>query len=269
MPGYNARGEIVAVHKAKVRQRVIAYLCASLGMKRTDIMPYKHIFFDLDHTLWDFEANSAETLQDLYEAFALSERGIPDFTSFHQTYASHNERLWERYRNGYISREDLRWKRMWHTLLDFKIGDQQLVQDFSNQYLQILPTKTHLFPDTIEILEYLKEKKYPIHLITNGFEETQHRKMHHSGISQYFTCIITSEGAGSLKPQPRIFEYALQQSNCLPADALMVGDALEVDILGAHNAGIHQVYFNPAKPATGEFQPTYSIQRLAELKHIL
>lgn len=238
-------------------------------MKGINMMPYKQIFFDLDHTLWDFETNSAETLHDLYNEFALHEKGIPDFGSFHRTYAAHNDKLWERFRNGFISREDLRWKRMWHTLLDFKIGDQQLVQDFSKQYLQILPTKTHLFPDTVEVLQYLKEKQYPVHLITNGFEETQHLKLQHSGIKDYFTCIITSESAGSLKPHAGIFEYAMQQTACKPDEALMIGDTLEVDILGAKNAGIHQIYFNPAKPATEAIQPTYSIQSLAEIMQII
>lgn len=232
-------------------------------------MPYKQIFFDLDHTLWDFEANSEETLQDLYETFGLRKRGVADFAGFYKIYSAHNDRLWERFRNGYITREDLRWKRMWHTLLDFKIWDQQLVQDFSKQYLQILPTKTRLFPDTIEVLEYLKEKGYPVHLITNGFEETQHLKLRHSGITDYFTCVVTSESAGCLKPHAGIFEYALQQTGCLPSEALMIGDTLEVDILGARDAGIHQVYFNPARPANGGIRPTYSIKRLAELKGIL
>lgn len=232
-------------------------------------MQYKQIFFDLDHTLWDFETNSAETLQDLYKSFGLEKMGVSDFTNFYKTYSIHNERLWERFRNGYINREDLRWKRVWHTLLDFKIGDMQLVQDFSKQYLQILPTKTNLFPDTLEVLDYLKDKKYPVHLITNGFEETQHLKLQHSGINGYFTQVITSESANSLKPHPAIFEYALRQTSCSPSDAIMIGDALEVDILGARNAGIHQVYFNPAKPATEAIRPTYSIQNLAELKQIL
>lgn len=232
-------------------------------------MPYKQIFFDLDHTLWDFEANSQETLQDLYEHYGLKERGVPDFPAFYTVYAAHNEKLWERFRNGYVTREELRWKRMWHTLLDFKIGDQQLVRDFSERYLEILPTKTHLFPDTLEVLDYLKGKAYPIHLITNGFEETQHSKLRHSGITDYFTCIVTSESAGSLKPHAGIFEFALNKTNCLPTEALMIGDALEVDIKGAHQAGIHQVYFNPFGLQTGTFQPTYNIGKLAELKDIL
>lgn len=231
-------------------------------------MAYKQIFFDLDHTLWDFEMNSRECLQDMFGEFSLQQRGIPDFGAFHQSYAGHNQRMWERFRKGYITREELRWKRLFHTLLDFRIGDQRLVRDLSVRYLELLPTKTHLFPDTVEVLDYLKAKGYPLHLITNGFEETQHLKLRHSGIGGYFTCIVTSESAGCLKPQREIFEHALNRSRCAANEAIMIGDTLEVDIEGARNAGIDQVYFNPAKPPKG-IRPTYTIQRLSALRDIL
>jgi putative hydrolase of the HAD superfamily len=231
-------------------------------------MPYKQIFFDLDHTLWDFETNSKESLRDMFAEFSLQQRGIPDFAAFHQSYCGHNKRMWERFRKGYISREELRWKRLFHTLLDFRIGDQRLVQELSIRYLELLPTKTHLFPDTVEVLDYLKNKSYPLHLITNGFQETQLLKLKHSGIDTYFSCMITSETAGCLKPQREIFEHALKETCCSAAEALMIGDTLEVDIAGARNAGIDQVYFNPAIPP-GDIQPTYTIQTLAALKDIL
>jgi putative hydrolase of the HAD superfamily len=231
-------------------------------------MAYKQIFFDLDHTLWDFEMNSRECLQDMFGEFCLEGRGVPGFGAFHESYVGHNERMWERFRKGYITREELRWKRLFHTLLDFRIGDQRLVQDLSVRYLELLPTKTHLFPDTVEVLDYLKAKGYPLHLITNGFEETQHLKLKHSGIGDYFTCIVTSESAGCLKPQREIFEHALRQSCCAANEAIMIGDTLEVDIEGARNAGIDQVYFNPARPAKG-IRPTYTIQRLSALRDIL
>jgi putative hydrolase of the HAD superfamily len=231
-------------------------------------MAYKHIFFDLDHTLWDFEANAKRTLESIYHQHELAAKGIATFEEFHTTYSVHNERLWERFRNGYIKREELRWKRMWLTLLDFKITDELLTHAISDRFLEILPTQKTLFPGALEILEYLTAKKYPLHLITNGFEVTQHLKLRHAGIDKFFTLVITSEMAKSLKPHREIFDYALQKAGCLPAEALMIGDTLEVDIAGAQNAGIDQVYFNPAKPANG-LQPTYTIQCLHELKHIL
>ncbi|TAM99682.1 MAG: noncanonical pyrimidine nucleotidase, YjjG family [Chitinophagaceae bacterium] len=231
-------------------------------------MPYKQIFFDLDHTLWDFETNSKETLEDMFYEFGLHEKGIPDFTTFHQTYIIHNTKMWERFRKGYINRDELRWKRMWLTLLDYKIANDQLVEDISRRYLEALPTKTNLFPDTIEVLDYLTEKKYPLHLITNGFEKTQQQKITHSHIDHYFTYMITSEAAGSLKPNRGIFDYALQKAACRAKDALMIGDALDVDILGAQNAGIDQAYYAPEKPSDG-IQPTFYISSLSELKRIL
>lgn len=231
-------------------------------------MQYKHIFFDLDHTLWDFETNARETLQQIYEQYALSARGIATFGEFHVRYSFHNEILWERFRKGYISRDLLRWKRMYVTLLDFKIANEPLAKDMSEQFLEILPTRTHLFPHTIELLDYLRSKQYPMHLITNGFELTQQRKLDHSGLAPYFTHLITSEKAGSLKPNRAIFDYALGKVNIPAGEALMVGDTFEVDIIGAMEAGMDQAYFNPAVPVKGK-QPTYTIGTLKELIALL
>ncbi|HWN88908.1 MAG TPA: hypothetical protein VNM35_07590, partial [Chitinophagaceae bacterium] len=127
-------------------------------------MKYRHLFFDLDHTLWDFEANARVTLLELYNTLQLEQRGIHDFDLFHKNYLTHNEKLWERYRNGFIKQEELRVKRMWLALLDFKIADELLAKQLSVQFLDLLPTRTILFPYAIEILEYLTNKKYQLHL---------------------------------------------------------------------------------------------------------
>src|SRR6266853_6003631 len=119
---------------------------------------YQHLFFDLDHTLWDFEANAKATLRELHTTMQLEERGVDDFDKFHKNYITHNEKLWERYRNGYIKQEELRVKRMWLTLLDFKIADEELAKELSIRFLDLLPTRTILFPYTKEILQYLKDK---------------------------------------------------------------------------------------------------------------
>ncbi|RBL93416.1 YjjG family noncanonical pyrimidine nucleotidase [Chitinophaga flava] len=231
-------------------------------------MKYKHLFFDLDHTLWDFETNERETLLELYNNHNLANREVPTFEAFHASYQGHNERLWERFRKGFINRNELRDKRFRLTLLDFKIGDEKLCQSLALQFLDILPNKKVLFPETIETLDYLVAKNYPMHMITNGFEETQLRKMKNSGIEHYFTHIITSEVAGSLKPYPAIFEYAIAQAGTTAAESIMVGDAMELDIKGAHGVGMDQVYFNPAKPPV-DFTPTYTIGHLKELREIL
>jgi putative hydrolase of the HAD superfamily len=231
-------------------------------------MKYKHIFFDLDHTLWDFETNSYQTLEELYHTFNLAGRGVPAFEAFYKSYVIHNDKLWDRFRKGFITRNDLRSKRFSLTLLDFKIGDEKLSQALSEKFLQVLPFKTALFPYTIEVLEYLTAKNYPLHMITNGFEETQLLKMRNAKIDHFFTHIITSEVAGSLKPYREIFDYAITKAAATATDCVMIGDALELDIVGAFNAGMDQIYFNPKIPAT-TMQPTHSISCLSELKAIL
>jgi len=228
---------------------------------------YRHLFFDLDHTLWDFEANSKATLKELHTALQLNERGVDDFDLFHKNYLQHNEKLWERYRNGYIKQEELRVKRMWLSLLDFKIADDELAQEMSVRFLDMLPTRTMLFPYTKEILEYLQDKGYILHLITNGFEKTQHNKLMYSGLRHFFKEVITSEGSGSLKPNKEIFEFALQRSNANAGESIMIGDSIEVDIVGAKNAGIDQVYVNHLG-IEPEIKPTYAVTSLKELERI-
>jgi len=230
---------------------------------------YDHVFFDLDHTLWDFDTNSRETLAEIYSEAGLAALGVADFQSFLQTYSHHNVILWDRFRKGFISREDLRWKRMWRTLIEFQITDEPLAKKLSERYLEILPTKPHLFQDTISVLDYLRDKGYPLHLITNGFEKTQHAKLKYSGIAHYFTHIITSEAAGIMKPHAPIFDYAMQQAGTMAHHCVMIGDTLDADILGGNNAGMDTIYFNPQVPADGEILPTYIIQSLHELKALL
>jgi len=235
-------------------------------------MQYKHLFFDLDHTLWDFEANSHQTLKELYLVLNLREKGIEDFDLFHKNYLAHNDKLWDRYRNGYIKVDELRWKRMWLSLLDFKIADEPLARQMGNIFLDLLPTRNILFPYTTEILDYLTDKNYHLHLITNGFEKTQHSKLKYSGLDKYFIEVITSEGSNSLKPKKEIFEYAFQKTGANPAESIMIGDAIDVDILGALNAGIDQVHVNhltkEAVPVINDQFPTYTVYSLRELEEI-
>lgn len=232
-------------------------------------MKYHHIFFDLDHTLWDFETNSRDTLHDLYHELQLASLGVADFEHFHQTYHHHNTIFWDRFRKGFVTREELRWKRMWRTLLDYKIASEPLAHQMSDRYLEILPTKKNLFPDTIEILDYLTKKSYPIHLITNGFEKTQHAKLEYSGIKHYFSHIITSEAAGIMKPHVAIFEFALQTTGATADHSIMIGDTLDADIEGGNRAGIDTVFFNPNGDPISAIIPTYTIQKLSELKQWL
>lgn len=230
-------------------------------------MKYRHIFFDLDHTLWDFDANSRQTLEELYLFFELQTRGVHTFDIFFQHYTAHNEKLWDRFRKGFIKMDDLRWKRMWLTLLEFKIGNEKLAREMAARFLDLLPTRKLLFPYTVEILTYLTNKGYRLHLITNGFEQIQHNKLKNSGIHSYFIEVITSEGSSFVKPNKEIFEYAFQKTNALPEESIMIGDNVEADIQGGINAGIDQIYVNHLniEPAV---QPTYTVYSLKELENI-
>lgn len=228
---------------------------------------YKHLFFDLDHTIWDFDTNAKETLTDIYLP-ALQERVGASFDDFYQKYLHHNAHLWARYEAGFIGVEELKWKRMWRTLLDFKVADEALSKKMSVDFLEILPTKKAVFPYTFEILEYLTDKGYHLHLITNGFEKTQRMKLTNSGLDVFFKQVITSEASNSLKPKKEIFEYAMQQAGALPVHSIMLGDNQAADIQGAINAGIDQVFVNHIKEPL-KVQPTYTITHLKELETIL
>lgn len=229
--------------------------------------PYQHLFFDLDHTLWDFELNAKEALHDLYLSHQLANRGIADFETFFLQYAYHNERLWDRYTKGFIKQEELRWKRMWLAMLDFKIADEPLAKLLAVEFLAILPTKKKLFPYTLEILHYLKNKNYQMHLVTNGFESVQHHKIKESNLAIFFNQVITSEASNSLKPNKEIFDYAMNQAGARASESIMIGDNQEADIKGGMNAGLDTIFVNhlKVKPIV---KATYTIEHLKELESI-
>ncbi len=228
---------------------------------------YKHLFFDLDHTLWDFDSNAKTSLTELYAEFDLPQQINVAFDDFYQKYLYHNQLLWERYHNGFISADDLKWKRMWRTLLDFKIANEPLARSLSDKFLEILPTQKEVFPHTFEILDYLKNKQYDLHLITNGFEKTQWTKLRNSGLDRYFTHVITSEASNSLKPKKEIFDYAMDKAGATLSESIMLGDNLQADIGGAINAGMDCIFVNHINAST-DIKPTYIITHLKELEQI-
>ncbi|HEX6335282.1 MAG TPA: YjjG family noncanonical pyrimidine nucleotidase [Flavisolibacter sp.] len=232
-------------------------------------MKYRHVFFDLDHTLWDFDANAKATLEQLHIDLDLVSKGVHDFEMFHKNYLAHNEKLWARYRKGFIRQDELRLKRMWLTLLDFHIADEALARQLSELFLQLLPTRTILFPDTIEVLEYLRSRGYGMHLITNGFEKTQHSKLRTSGLDRFFRVVVTSECSNSLKPDEAIFRFAMDKTGAVASESIMVGDSIEVDIEGAMKVGMDQVHVNYNNADIQQVQPTYTVKSLNELKDIL
>ena len=226
---------------------------------------YKHLFFDLDRTLWDFETNALDTFKDIYEKFKLN-RFIAAFDEFVSVYHSHNNRLWEQYRNGELPKATLSQQRFEFTLRDFGVDDKAFAGQIAQDYLTISPTKTVLFPYAIEVLESLKQIRQ-LHIITNGFIEVQKVKLQRSRLNPYFTQVITSEDAGAMKPNRRIFDFAVEKTNALRSESLMIGDDYTADIIGAKEAGIDQVFFNPQRKKT-EQKATYEIQSLKELLSI-
>lgn len=224
---------------------------------------YSHVFFDLDHTLWDFARNSEETLRELHDELQLEALGAVTAEAFLDRYYHHNRYCWQQYRTGQMTKEQVRVDRFIYTLHDFGISQTKTAYTLADEYLARSPHKPHLLPHAKATLDYL-QSKYPLHLITNGFEEVQHTKLKVSGLARYFTSITTSEKAGVLKPHEGIFTYALQQANAKASEVIYIGDNLEADVLGAQAAGWHQVYFNPAQqPHVAA--PTFEISALNQL----
>lgn len=228
---------------------------------------YKHIFFDLDHTLWDFETNSKKALEQIFEEQRLNERGIPSYEKFHSTYLPINDRYWARYHNQIVSKEKLRLGRFHDTLKEFKIDDEALAETMAQSYLDISPKMTALFADAIDVLKYLQEK-YKLHLITNGFAEVQWIKIENSGLKPFFEHIVISEEVGTQKPDKAIFEIAMERAKTNKDECIMIGDNYNTDIVGARNAGMDQIFFNPKKNRKRE-PVTYEVNSLIQLKEIL
>jgi putative hydrolase of the HAD superfamily len=204
----------------------------------------RHLFFDLDRTLWDFENNSAAALKLLYSNF-LQEHSIKNFESFHKTYTQNNARLWNRYGKGKMTKEDLRIKRFRDTLQQFQIFDESLAQELADQYVSISPHQTILLPNAHDTLKELKKDGYQLHIITNGFKEVQHIKLDKSELSPYFDLILCSEEVGKSKPAKEVFQFALAETQAKSSESVMIGDDLNVDILGALNAGMEGILFDP------------------------
>jgi len=235
-------------------------------LQEKQLAAYKHIFFDLDRTLWDFDSNSRAALIDAFRIHQL-DRYFESPEPFIHSYHKHNEVLWNRYREGSIKKELLRSLRFDLTLKDVNVVDPELGKAIGDDYLHLSTEKTILFPYTHEILSYL-QGKYPLYILTNGFRETQFSKMKNCDLLKYFHTVFTSETIGYNKPNPKIFQWAMSSVNGRKEECLMIGDDLEVDILGAKACGIDQVFFNPDRLFTHS-KPTYTIESLIELKDFL
>lgn len=228
---------------------------------------YSCVFFDLDHTLWDYDANCEEALRDLHEAFGLHNRSDHTFDHFHRHFVTINTELWDQYDRGLIHRDVIRYERFHKILQAVGIDDYFLSLELSKEYVTQSPKKTNLVQNALEILDYLRGR-YPLAIITNGFADIQATKLSSSGIHHYFDLVVTSEKVGHKKPAREIFEFALKHRNARAHEAIMIGDNLQTDILGARNAGVDDVFFNPQRK-THDHQVFMEIADLNDLKSVL
>jgi YjjG family noncanonical pyrimidine nucleotidase len=228
---------------------------------------YKCIFFDLDHTLWDYETNSDETLSELFLAYQLPEIGISDCSSFQKQFKKVNLELWDLYDRGIIDSQVIRQERFKKILHHFSIADEKLCSDLSIEYLNTCPKKATLIPHAIQTLEYLTSK-YAMTVVTNGFEEIQNIKLTSGNLHRFFDHIITSQKAGHKKPSREIFEYAMHVNGVKADEVIMIGDNLITDIGGAMGASIDAVFFNP-EGIKHDVSVKHDIRSLAELQIIL
>ena len=229
---------------------------------------YKHIFFDLDNTLWDFDRSSMLAFERVFEEFNLINYGIPSAKEFHKTYFVYNNLLWEQYRQGKIDKEFLKNERFRLPLKDYGIYDECLAHELGESYTDYAARLVALVPNTIEILTYLKEKNYKTHLITNGFLEVQSIKMQASELDKYIDKTFVSEVVGYKKPDHRIFYHAMKEVGGTTENCVMIGDDLSVDILPAKEIGMHHIYFNRKQTPHNETLEC-EIRDLIEIKNLI
>ncbi len=221
------------------------------------------IFFDLDHTLWDFEKNSALAFEKIFEKHQLD----LNLEEFLLHYIPTNLKYWKLYRDEKISQEDLRYHRLKEVfdLMNMEVVDE-MIHLLSHEYIHYLPQFNYLYEGAWEILDYLFPK-YKLHIITNGFQTVQAGKLKNSNIEHFFQTITNSEMAGVKKPNPLIFEYALKKANATKSKSIMIGDSLEADIEGAINVGLDAIFFNEFNVSVDE--KIHQVNHLMLLKEYL
>lgn len=237
-----------------------------LNLLRMQARAYRHLYFDLDHTLWDFDTNSIDTLVELFDRFGL-EQYFENFEAFHQSYERQNVHLWNLYRLNKINKHELNRERFTRPLLEAGCTNRAMAQEFADAYLAVSPTKTALLPYASEILEYLYPH-YKLYIISNGFNEVQYKKLHLSGIHKYFSRIFISDQLGFHKPSRDFFDYVVKSTNARKKECLVIGDSIEADIDGARNAGIDCIFYN-SRALAHDLQGIPEINSLIELKAML
>jgi putative hydrolase of the HAD superfamily len=229
-------------------------------MKLTNV---DHVFFDLDHTLWDFDKNSGLAYATIFEKHQIQ----ADLNTFLSVYEPINFQYWKWYREERVTKKQLRYGRLKKTFDVLKMNvTETLIDQLSEDYIRYLPDHNYLFEGTMEILAYLKEK-YTLHIITNGFHEVQNQKLNNAKIAPYFQTVTSSEAVGVKKPNPKIFHHALEKAGTISAHSVMIGDTYEADILGAHGVDMRSICFNYHKATMPEEQIV--IDKLIEIRKYL
>lgn len=231
-------------------------------------MKIQHIFFDLDNTLWDHRRNAYLTLKDIFETQQISLQYKLDFEEFHQEYFTINERLWEQIRDGEIDKEYLRKHRFYDSFLFFDIDDFELAQTFENQFLDQILQYNDLVEGAFELLEYLSEKGYILHILSNGFEEVTYRKCELSGIKNYFKTITSADEINIRKPQPEIYQHALEKADAKKEESMMIGDDWIADVEGGKSFGLKVVFFDVFND-NFDAEEVIVIRKLLEIKTFL
>ncbi|MEX0882013.1 MAG: YjjG family noncanonical pyrimidine nucleotidase [Cyclobacteriaceae bacterium] len=228
---------------------------------------YKHLLFDLDHTLWDYEQNVRESLSEIFLLHKINSLGNVNFEKFFEAFKEVNNLLWHQFNLGKIDRGELRAERFIRIFNLVKLPLEAIPESMEDDFIIRTSSKPGVIPDAFEVLKYLNER-YAMHIITNGFNESQFHKLNHSGLIEYFDLVVTSENSGFRKPDKRIFQHALVKLKTSPSECLMIGDNPHSDILGAKNANIDQVHYNPSAVKYG-IKPTHTIQNLKALMDFL
>lgn len=228
------------------------------------------MLFDLDRTLWDFETNSMQTLREMFEQYGLATLCGTDFQTFVDAYHVINKGLWDAYNNGTLDKEYLYVARFSLTLEHFGLAETYVLgKELGDFYVFESPKKTALFDGAVDLLEYLRSKGYAMHIVTNGFREVQYTKMQTSGIAGFFGNVFLSEEIGVQKPHRGIYEHILKSLGVSADECLMIGDDFKVDIEGARNMGIDQIFCNFTGAKASGFTPTFTVTSLGQIKEIL
>lgn len=227
---------------------------------------YKHILFDLDYTLWDFGKNCEETLKELYQKYRLEGNNF-SVADFYREYMIVNDELWRGYNLGTVTKEQIRGERFLRTFKALGFNGNSILEEINEDFMRICPAKGHLLPFVKQTLDYLSGK-YEMHILTNGFAETQFIKLTTSGIAGYFREVVNSESCSSRKPNKDFFDFAVTKIGCNNEHCIMIGDDLHADIIGARNASIDHIFFNWRRMEHQE-KIHKEIYCLSELKEIL